>query len=143
MITAAGVILLAGRVLFAVFFVNSAYGHFKNHAMMTGYAKQSGVPLPVVAGWPAGAWLAAAAVSVAVGIWADLGALMIAAFVVPASWFLHPFWRIEDPAQRQTQLQSFLRNVTFLGAALALFALFASVDHSLRFAITGSLIHLS
>jgi putative oxidoreductase len=143
MTTSAGAILLAGRVLFAVFFANSAYGHFKNHAMMTGYAKQSGVPLPVVAGWPAGAWLAAAAISVAAGIWADLGALMIAAFVIPAAWFLHPFWGVEDAAQRQTQLQAFLRNVTFLGAGLALFALFASIDHGLRFAVTGPLFHLS
>jgi putative oxidoreductase len=143
MTTSAGAILLAGRVLFAVFFANAAYGHFKNHTMMTGYAKQSGVPVPIVAGWPAGAWLAAAAVSVAAGIWADLGALMIAAFVIPAAWFLHPFWKIEDPTQRQNHHQSFLRNVAFLGAALALFAVFASIDHSLRFAVTGSVIHLS
>jgi putative oxidoreductase len=143
MTTSAGAILLAGRVLFAVFFANSAYGHFKNHSMMTGYAKQSGVPVPVVAGWPSGAWLAAAALSVAAGIWADLGALMIAAFVIPAAWFLHAFWKVEDPAQHQTQLQSFLRNVAFFGAALALFAVFASIDHGLRLAVTGSLIHLS
>jgi uncharacterized membrane protein YphA (DoxX/SURF4 family) len=130
-------------VLFAVFFANSAYGHFKNHTMMTGYAKQTGVPVPVVAGWPSGAWLAAAAVSVAAGIWADLGALMLAVFVVPAAGFLHAFWKIEDPTQRQTQRMSFLRNVAFLGAALALFAVFASIDHGLRFAVTGSLLHLS
>ena len=141
--TSAGIILLAGRVLFAVFFANSAYGHFKNHKMMTGYAKQSGVPVPVVAGWPAGAWLAAASVSVAAGIWADLGALMLAAFVIPTSWFLHAFWKIEDPAQRQNERMSFLRNVAFLGAALALFAVFASIDHGLRFAVTGSLFHLT
>src|SRR5260370_53120 len=97
MTTSAGAILLAGRLLFAVFFANSAYGHFKNHAMMTGYAKQSGVPVPYVAGWPAGAWLAVAAVSIAAGIWADLGALMIAAFLIPTSGFLHPFWKVEEP----------------------------------------------
>jgi len=143
MSTSAGAILLAGRVLFAVFFANSAYGHVKNHRMMTGYAKQAGVPVPFVAGWPSGAWLAAAAVSVAAGIWADLGALMIAAFVIPAAVLLHAFWKVDDPAQRQTDRMSFLRNVTFLGAALALFAVFASIDHGLRFAVTGSLIHLS
>jgi len=147
MTTSAGAILLAGRILFAAFFANAAYGHVKNHTMMTSYAKQSGIPLPSVAGWPAGAWLAAAALSVAAGIWADVGALMIAAFVIPAAWFLHAFWKVEDPAQRQTQRQtqhqSFLRNVAFLGAALALFAVFASIDRALRFAVTGSLIHLS
>ncbi len=143
MSTSAGAILLAGRVLFAVFFANSAYGHFKNHPRMTAYAKQSGIPIPFVAGWPSGAWLAAGALSVAAGIWADVGALMVAAFVIPAAWFLHAFWKIEDPAQRQAQQQSFLRNVTFLGAALALFAVFASIDHGLRFAVTGALVHLT
>jgi len=143
MSTTAGVILLAGRLLFAVFFLNSAYGHFKNHAMMTSYAKQSGVPLPFVAGWPAGAWLATGAVSISLGIWADLGALMLAVFVIPTTFLLHAFWKIEDPAQRQADKQSFVRNVTFLGAALALFALFASIDHGLRFAVTGSLFDLS
>jgi putative oxidoreductase len=141
--TSAGAILLAGRVLFAVFFANSAYGHFKNHSMMTAYARKAGVPVSVVAGWPAGAWLAAASVSVAVGIWADLGALMIAAFVVPTTWLFHDFWEIEDPMPRQTERQSFLRNVTFLGAAVALFALFASIGHGLRFTVTGSLLDLS
>jgi hypothetical protein len=38
MATSAGVILLVGRVLFAVFFANAAYGHLKNHAMMVGAA---------------------------------------------------------------------------------------------------------
>jgi uncharacterized membrane protein YphA (DoxX/SURF4 family) len=143
MTTSAGAILLAGRVLFAVFFASSAYGHFKNHRMMTGYAAQSGVPVPFVAGWPSGAWLAAGTVSVAAGIWADLGALMLAAFVVPATWFLHNFWKVDDATLRQTQRMSFLRNVAFLGACLAFFAVFASIDHGLRFAVTGSLVHLS
>jgi putative oxidoreductase len=143
MTTGAGAILLAGRVLFVLFFLNSAYGHFKNHAMMTGYAKQSGVPVPIVAGWPSGIWLAAGAASIAVGLWADVGALMLAAFVVPAGVLLHAFWKVEDPGQRQTEKASFLRNVAFLGAALALFAVFASIDHGLRYAVTGSLIHLT
>jgi putative oxidoreductase len=143
MTTSAGLILLAGRVLFLAFFVNSAYGHFKNHAMMTGYAKQTGIPLPIIAGWPSGVWLAAGAASIALGIWADLGALMLAAFVIPTAVLLHAFWKLEDPAQRQTEKASFLRNVSFLGAALALFAVFASIDHGLRFAVTGSLFHLT
>lgn len=143
MTTSAGAILLAGRVLFVLFFLNSAYGHFKNHAMMTGYAKQSGVPVPVVAGWPSGVWLAAGAVSIAVGIWADLGALMLGAFVIPTAVLLHAFWKLDDPAQRQTEKAAFVRNVSFLGAALALFAVFASIDHGLRFAVTGSLFHLT
>lgn len=68
---------------------------------------------------------------------------MIAAFVIPAAWFFHAFWKVDDAGQRQTQQQAFLRNVALFGAALALFAVFASIDHGLRYAVTGSLIHLS
>jgi len=68
---------------------------------------------------------------------------MIAAFVLPAAWFLHAFWKVDDAAQRQSQRQSFLRNIALLGAALALFAVFASIGHGLRYAVTGSLTHLS
>jgi putative oxidoreductase len=143
MTTSAGVILLVGRVLFLAFFLTSAYGHFKNHAMMTAYAKQTGIPVPVVAGWPSGVWLVAGAVSVAAGIWADIGVLMLGAIAVPTGVLLHAFWKIEDPGQRQTEKASFARNVSFVGAALALFAVFASIDHGMRYAVTGSLIHLT
>lgn len=143
MTTSAGILLLVGRVLFAAFFAHAGYGHFKKHAMMTAYAKQAKLPLAVVAGWPAGVWLGAAALSIAIGIGADVGALMIAVFLIPANWFFHAFWKFDDATQRQTHQQSFLRNVAFLGAALALFAVFASLDHGLRFAVTGSLFHLT
>ena len=143
MSSTAGAILVAGRLLFVVFFLNSVYGHFKNHTMMTEYAKQNGVPVPFVAGWPAGAWLATGALSIAFGIWADLGALMLAVFLIPTTFLLHAFWKIEDPTQRQADKQNFVRNVTFLGAALALFVLFAAIDHGLRLAVTGSLFDVS
>jgi putative oxidoreductase len=108
MTASAGAVLLVGRVLFAVFFANAAYGHIKKHTMMTGYAKQTGLPVPVVAGWPAGVWLGAAAVSVAVGIWADLGALMIGAFVIPAAWFLPCFLEDRGPDATSDAAAEFL-----------------------------------
>lgn len=66
-------------------------------------ARQTGFPIPAIAGWPVGLWLLAGALSVAVGVWPDLGSLMIAAFVVPAALFFHAFWKVEDQTQRQTE----------------------------------------
>jgi putative oxidoreductase len=140
--TTAGVIVLAGRVLFGVFFLMSAFGHVTKRQMMSGYAQSVGFPAPYIAGWPAGLWLGAGALSIAIGIWPDIGALMLAAFLVLATLFFHRFWEVEDPSQKQTQMGNFNRNVTLMGAALALFGFFAVAGDSLRFAVTGSLMRL-
>ena len=80
-----GVVVLIGRVLFAAFFIRSGIAHVRKHEGMKGYAGSAGFPLPEFGGWPAGVWLLAGAASIALGIWADLGSLMIALFLVPCT----------------------------------------------------------
>ena len=136
MSAAAGVLVLAGRLLFSVFFVRSGIGHVKRSQAMGDYARSAAFPAPSLAGWPAGVWLLVASLSIVLGIWPDLGSLMVAVFVVLTGLYFHRFWAIEDPAQRQTQSGSFFRNVALLGASLAMFGFFASAGEALRFAIT-------
>jgi uncharacterized membrane protein YphA (DoxX/SURF4 family) len=136
----AAAILLVGRVLFVALFVLSARGHIVNHDRYVTTARGR-LPLPYVAGWPTGAWLSLAALMMVLGIWPDIAALMIAAFLVPTTILFHPFWTFSDPAQRRTQQSNFYRNISLLGATLALFALFSVVGAG-RFAITGSLLKL-
>lgn len=136
---AAGIVVLIGRILFASFFVVAGVGHFKKDQMMRGYAEQAGFPFPAVAGWVAGVWLLLGALSVGFGIWADLGSLMIGAFVIPAALFFHRFWTFEDEMQKMTQTGFFYRNVIALGAALVFFGTFVTLGSELRFAITGPL----
>lgn len=140
MSTLGGAILLAGRILFVALFAFAARGHVLNHAR---YVEGSGpkLPLPVLAGWPAGAWLLIADASIVAGIWPDIGSLMIALFLVPAAVLFHPFWTVTDAAARRTHESSFYRDVTLLGAALALFALFTAVGH-VPFAVTGPALSL-
>jgi len=140
MSTLGGMILFVGRILFVALFVSAARGHIQNHPR---YVEGSGkkLPFPVLAGWPAGVWLLLAAVSIVVGIWADLGSLMIAAFLIPAAVLFHPFWSQTDPAARRTHEAGFYRDVSLLGAALALFALFAASGH-VPFALTGPALSL-
>lgn len=133
-------VFLVGRILFAFFFVAVAgVGHIKRAGMMVGYAESSKLPMPVLAGYPAGVWLIAGGLSVALGAWGDVGALMLGVFVIPAAGFFHRFWKIEDPMQKQTQMQFFFRNVTFLGAALMVFAFFSAAGDGLRFTLTDPL----
>lgn len=138
-------ILLLGRVLFALNFalVAGVGVHILKGEMAVGYARSVGFLFPALAGWVTGVWITAGGLSIALGIWADLGALMIAAFVIPAAWWFHRFWEVQDENQKMTAQLLFWRNVTFLGAALALFAFFAAFGHDLGLTITDPLFDLS
>jgi putative oxidoreductase len=140
MSTVAGVVLLAGRIFFAGMFGYAARGHIANHAR---YVAGSGkkLPIPYLAGWPTGVLFVFADISIVVGIWPDIGTLLLVAFLVPAALLFHPYWTFKDATERRTHEGSFYRDVSLLGAALALFAFFASAGH-IPFALTGSLLTL-
>lgn len=133
------IVLLIGRVIFAIPFLSAALTHVQAGEQMVGYARAMGAPLASLGGWPAGLWLLAAGVSVSLGIWPDLGALMIVLWGIPTAYYIHGWWRYEDEQQKQTQRVIFMRNVTFVGAALALFAAFIAFGADLRYSITAPL----
>jgi putative oxidoreductase len=144
MSTAAGIVILIGRILLVIFpaYVSGYQGHFRSAEGYRAYARSVEFPVIGLVTWPAGLWLVAASLSIAVGIWPDLGSLMLAVFMIPTAYYFHAFWKAEDPQQKASLTQLFYRNVIMFGACLIMFGFFASVDHGLRFAITGSLFHL-
>lgn len=134
--------LLVGRILFVMLFLNSAIGHLTKGEMSIGYARHMHLPAPLLAAWPSGVWLLAGSLSIVLGIWADLGALMLALFVTLAAAWFHRFWEIEDQEQRQAQRQNFWRNASLVGASLIIFAFFSTFGNDLPLTITDPLIEL-
>jgi uncharacterized membrane protein YphA (DoxX/SURF4 family) len=63
----------------------------------------------------------AGGLSVAFGVWADLGALLIAAFLVAITPIMHAFWKEQDEMMKQNQRAHFMKNVAVLGGALVIF----------------------
>jgi putative oxidoreductase len=135
--TLAAAAFLVGRVLFAAMFASSARGHILNAERYLAAARRVRLPLPEVAGWPIGLWLIVGDLSIVLGIWPDIGALMLALFLVPTTLLFHPFWNFSDPTERRTQTSSFVRNVSLLGGCLIIFAACLTIGHALRFTITG------
>lgn len=136
-------LFLIGRVIFAVFFfVVAGPGHILRGQMMVGYAHQMNFPVAALASWPAGIWLVVGGLSVALGAWGDVGAAMLALFVILAGLGFHRFWTVEDQQQKQTQMQLFWRNVSFLGAAVMLFAVYTTVGHDLALTLSDPLFDL-
>jgi putative oxidoreductase len=134
----AGIIELVGRAMFGLYFAYTGAGfHITKSTMAEEYARSMRFPLPGIAGWPTGVWMAAGGLSVALGIWPDIGALMIAVFAIAGAAWFHRFWEVEDAMQRHVQEAYFGRNVIIVGACLALFAFFVAEGVALRYVVTG------
>ncbi|MGH2675016.1 MAG: DoxX family protein [Actinomycetota bacterium] len=140
---AAGAFVLAGRVLFPAYCAYFGYGHLRgSRGFVEGVRSRGRIPVPVLAGWPAGLWLLAGALSVAVGVWPDVGALMLGVFVVLTALYVHDFWHLEEDSGREAQRQLFLRNMAYLASCLVMFGTFAGLGGSLRFVLLAPLIRL-
>jgi putative oxidoreductase len=136
------VLVLIGRVLFVALFLASAFGHLTQTQNMAGYAKSRGVPMAGPAVIVSGLLILVGGVFVLLGIWADLGALLIAIFLIPTAILMHGFWKDSGEARMMEMIQ-FQKDMALAGAALMLFALISYAGHHLGLTITGPLFHLS
>ena len=119
-------VLLVGRVLFALIFINSGIAHLTKLNAMTGYAQFKKVPAPKLAVIVTGLMLIIGGLYVALGIFADLGALLLAIFLILSAFMMHNFWTIQDEQAKQGETINFFKNISLAGAALIIFALVAT-----------------
>lgn len=120
------ILLVIGRVLFALLFINSGIAHITKLDAMTGYAQFKKVPAPKLAVIATGLMLIIGGLYVAFGVWADLGALLLAIFLVLSAFMMHNFWTIQDPQAKQGESVNFFKNLSLAGAALIIFVLVGS-----------------
>jgi uncharacterized membrane protein YphA (DoxX/SURF4 family) len=71
----------------------------------------------------------AGAALVILGVWPDVGALVIAAYLVPVTLVMHPFWTFADAGQRKSHRESLLLNVSILGGCLLFFWALNQTQH--------------
>lgn len=131
-------VVLIGRVLFVILFLSSAFGHFTQTKNMAGYAQSKGVPMPELAVLGSGVLLLLGGLSILLGIWADLGALLLVIMLIPTAVIMHRFWDETDTETTQTEMIQFNKDIALAGAALMLFAFFAHT-RDLGLTITGPL----
>ena len=115
--------LIAGRVLFALLFISSGINHFTKNEAMTGYAKYKKVPMAKAAVYLSGLMILLGGIYIVLGFYADLGALLIALFLIPTAFLMHAFWKESDPTAKQNETIGFFKDLSLAGAALIIFAL--------------------
>lgn len=117
-----GPLTVLGRFLLTAIFLMAAVGnkipHFSDVAKLM---ESVGVPAPQLLLVGAIMFLIAGSVSVIVGYKARIGAALLLTFLVLASYYFHPFWKLQGQAQ-QAQMAHFMKNLSMMGAMLFLIA---------------------
>ncbi len=130
------ILALLGRVLFSVMFVASGINHITKRQYMSEYAKSMGAPSPELTVPLTGVAIIAGGIMIAFGIFGDVGAFIVAGFLISAAMIMHPFWKLEGD-QAQMQQVHFMKNLTMAGGALGMAALFMCTT---GYSITGALL---
>jgi putative oxidoreductase len=133
------VVALIGRILFVALFLGSGFAHLSQTQAMAGYASSKGVPAAKLATQVTGVMIIVGALLVLLGIWADLGALLLVVFLIPTAVLMHAFWKETDPQQKQQENVQFMKDLALGGAALLIFALIVKAGDGLGLTITGPL----
>ncbi|MFQ5689967.1 MAG: DoxX family membrane protein [Gemmatimonadota bacterium] len=113
----------AGRILFGMLFVMSGFNHFTQVANMTRFAESKGVPMARFSVLLSGLALLLGGLSIIFWWWVEIGAWLIALFLLAAAFKMHDFWTVEDPMEQQNQMAQFMKNIALAGAAIIFYAL--------------------
>ena len=134
------VVFLIGRILFAFVFVLSGLGfHIMKREQGIAYARNYNVPLAELGVPLTGVVAILGGLSLVLGVWGDLGALLIAGFLVLITPFMHRWWIETDPMQRITQQVHFQKNTAMFGGALVLFYAWNQLQGDAGLSITDPL----
>lgn len=132
-------IALVGRLLFVLVFLGSGMNHLTQSKAMAGYAQSKRLPAATFFVIASGVWIIVGAILVLLGLWGDLGALMLAPFLVATAFVFHGFWGESDPQARMNEMTHFLKDLGLAGASLVLFVLFAEWGADLGFTLSDPL----
>jgi putative oxidoreductase len=135
-------VFLIARIIFAFMFVMSGINHITKADHMVGYAQFKGVPSPKLAVIGSGVVMGLGGLSVILGVYADLGAIVLAAILVLMAVKMHNFWTLEDAQAKQADMIGFMKNISMAGGALFMFTLMAIEGAEYGPALTESLFNI-
>lgn len=114
------IVLYLGRILFGGYFLFNAFNHFSQLQVMAGYARSKGVPSPTLAVAGSGALLAIGGISILLNVFPVVGLFALVLFLVPVTFMMHAYWKVQEPMARMGEMVNFMKNVALLGALLIL-----------------------
>lgn len=117
------IVFLIGRIIFGGYFLLNAYNHLVKGGHMVGYAASKRVPSPKLAIVVSGILLLIGGISMVLGLYPLIGVIALVVFLIPVSFIMHAFWKIQDPMARMGERIAFQKNMALIGAALMMLAI--------------------
>jgi uncharacterized membrane protein YphA (DoxX/SURF4 family) len=134
------VVFLIGRILFGLLFVASGLtAHLIGRRQGVQYARMYNVPLAELGVPLTGVMAVVGGAMIILGAWADLGAMLVAAFLLLITPLMHAFWKESDPQQRQLQMVNFNKNFALFGGALVILYVFNQLQGDAGLCLTDPL----
>ena len=116
-----GIGSVIGRILISTIFLMSAVGNkIPNFSKTVMVMEGEGVPWPSLMLLGAILFLVGGSVSIIFGCQTRLGAILLAIFLILATYFFHDFWTFEGEAQKLQMIQ-FMKNMSLFGALIFIF----------------------
>ena len=121
-LTIQGIVNVLARVLLSAIFLLAAVGNkIPNFSGVVQYMAAAGVPAPELMLVGAIVFLVGGSLSVMLGFQARFGAALLGVFLILATYYFHPFWRLEGAAAMEQQIH-FMKNLALFGAMLFVIA---------------------
>ena len=117
--------LLARLMIVAIFLMSAVAGKIKNFNGTVERMAAEGVPSPTILLGGAIAFLLLGGLSIVLGLWGRVGALLLLIFLAAATYYFHDFWKLPPdtpPERMQMEVISFLKNLALMGTMLFLIA---------------------
>lgn len=137
------IVILIGRILFGLIFVGAGIGHLAQPDDTAGYAESRGIGNGKLMAQVSGVLILLGGLGVILGIYPDLAALGLVAYVLIAAFLVHHFWTDDDPQTQTVEMSMFMKNLSIAGGGLLLFALMGLLGEQAGLTITGPLFDLS
>ncbi|MCI0771226.1 MAG: DoxX family protein [Chloroflexi bacterium] len=125
------IVLLVGRAIFGLYWVSAAIQNLLGLEKGAANAGSHGVPFPRLSIIATAPILIAGGLSIAFGFYSEAGAILLIAFLIPASVLRHHFWDVADPQEAKVERRDFEKNMALIGACL-LIAYFGPGPYSLH-----------
>ena len=117
----ADVLILIGRIMLAWVFLGVAYGTITNFAGSLAYFTSLKLFPPELWTWVALLLELLISAILILGIGARYGAILVFVFVLFATAIAHRYWEYPAGPQQIGQYNNFLKNISIMGGALAIF----------------------
>ena len=111
---------LLGRILLGGYFLFNGVIHIVQFKQMVGYTASKGFPFPTMWVILATVLIFAGSLGIIFGVYPVVSLYALVLFMVPVTFSMHAFWKIQDQNERRIERVQFLKNMALLGAIMML-----------------------